>query len=62
MAQAKEMVATLESLRHAASPEALAEGVEGLVKRILDDMDEEESTYLDPNLLKDSLVTTGFIG
>ena len=60
--QAKEMAETLEALREAKGAEALAEGVEGLVQRILDDMDEEERTYLSPNLLKDDLVTTGFIG
>jgi len=61
-AQATEMAQTLEALRQAKEPEELATGVETLVQRILDDMDEEESTYLDPNLLKDDLITTGFIG
>ncbi len=60
--QAKEMAETLEALRDAEQPEELASGIEALVKRILDDMDEEEETYLNPNLLKDDLVTTGFIG
>lgn len=61
-AQATEMAETLEALREAKEPEELAIGVEALVQRILDDMDEEESTYLSPNLLKDDLITTGFIG
>ena len=52
----------MDALRDAREPESLARAIEGLVKRILDDMDEEERTYLDPNLLKESLVTTGFIG
>jgi iron-sulfur cluster repair protein YtfE (RIC family) len=61
-AQAREMAETLEALRDAKEPEDLATGVESLVQRILDDMDEEERTYLNPNLLKDDLITTGFIG
>ncbi|MBO6939032.1 MAG: hemerythrin domain-containing protein [Deltaproteobacteria bacterium] len=61
-AQAEEMSATLDELKAAKEADALADGVEGLVQRILDDMDEEEATYLSPNLLKDDLVTTGFIG
>ena len=62
LAQAKEMAETLEALRATKDPAALAKGVESLVQRILDDMDEEEATYLSPTLLKDDLVTTGFIG
>lgn len=60
--QAKEMSRALTALREAEEPEALARGIERLVRRILDDMDDEEATYLSPNLLSDSLVVTGFIG
>ncbi|MAQ15310.1 MAG: hypothetical protein CMN30_11020 [Sandaracinus sp.] len=60
--QAHELAEAMDALRDAREPESLARAIEGLVKRILDDMDEEERTYLDPNLLKESLVTTGFIG
>ena len=38
------------------------ERVDDLVRRIREDMEEEERTHLDPNLLKDDLVTTSFGG
>ena len=62
LAQARELEETLAALRATQDPETLAKGVESLVQRILDDMDEEEATYLSPNLLKDDLIVTGFIG
>ena len=60
--QAETLAKNLEELRAATDDEDLAVGIEELIKRMLDDMDEEERTFLDPNLLKDDLVTTGFIG
>ncbi len=43
-------------------PQTLAERIEALIARIRADMEEEEATHLSPSVLKDDIITSGFIG
>ena len=52
----------LKSIKETSNHEELIQRIYGLVERIRNDIEEEESTHLSPNLLKDDIVSSEFIG
>lgn len=51
-----------EAIVQSTDPKVLVERIEALIARIRRDMEEEEATHLSPAVLKDDIITAGFIG
>ncbi len=51
-----------DAIAHSTEPQVLATRLDALIARIRQDMEEEEATHLSPTVLKDDIITAGFIG
>ena len=60
--QSADLKAILDSIMGSDDRSELSRTILELIERIREDMKEEETTHLSPNVLKDDLITTDFIG